>query len=72
VPVIEKYSHALGIAFDEATAGVVEGDSIKVIGKSYMLIFDQNDWRKQQQEWGRIYQPFKMYGPGKVFAIRRN
>ena len=72
VPVLEKYPQALGIAFDEATAGVVEGDSIKVIGKSYMLIFDQNDWRKQQQEWGRIYQPFKMYAPGQVFSIRRN
>jgi cyanophycinase len=69
VPVLERDPNILGIALDEATAGVVAGDSIRVIGKSYMLIFNQNDWEKQRKTWGRVYQPFKMYAPGAVYKL---
>jgi cyanophycinase len=72
VPVLEKYPNVFGMALDESTAALVEGDSIKVVGNSYMLIFDQKDWNKQRLEWGRIYQPFKIFLTGKVYVIRKN
>jgi cyanophycinase len=72
VPVLEKYPNIFGMALDESTAAFVEGDSIKVVGNSYMLIFDQKDWNKQRIDWGRVYQPFKMFSSGKVYAIRKN
>ncbi len=72
VPVLEKYPNIFGMALDESTAALVEGDSIKVVGNSYMLIFDQKDWNKQRIDWGRVYQPFKMFSSGKVYAIRKN
>lgn len=71
VPILERYPGTLGLALDESTAALVEGDSIKVVGNSYMLIFDQFDWKIQRKDWGRVYQPFKMLSPGKVFTIRK-
>lgn len=38
--VIEKYPALLGIAIDENTAIVVQGDRFEVIGDTYVLIFD--------------------------------
>ena len=70
VPVLEKNPDHLGIALDEATAAVVEGDSIGVAGNSYMLIFDKTDWDKQKKEWGRVYKPFKMFSPGQVYRYK--
>lgn len=72
VPVLEKYPNVLGMALDEATAAVVESDSIRVVGNSYMLIFDQRDWEKQRKEWGRVYRPFNMYSKGAVYPIGKN
>lgn len=39
--VIEKYPALLGIAIDENTAIVVQGDRFEVIGDTYVLIFDK-------------------------------
>jgi len=71
IPVLEKYPQTLGMALDESTAALVEGDSITVVGESYMLIFDQNEWSKQRKEWGRVYQPFKMFSSGMGYPLRR-
>jgi cyanophycinase len=72
IPVLEKYPNTLGIALDESTAALVEGDSITVVGESYMLIFDQHDWSRQVNEWGRVYQPFKIFSPGIGYQFRKN
>jgi cyanophycinase len=66
VPVLERYPNVLGMALDESTAAVVEGDGIKVVGKSYMLVYDQRDWEQQRKEWGRVFRWFRMYRPGEV------
>jgi len=71
VPVLERYPGVLGLALDESTAALVEGDSIRVVGDSYMLIFNQLDWSNQRKQWGRVYQPFKMLSSGQVFTIRK-
>jgi len=72
VPILEKYPNVFGMALDESTAAIVEGDSIRVVGNSYMLIFDQSDWNEQRINWGRVYQPFKIFAAGEVYIIRKN
>jgi cyanophycinase-like exopeptidase len=54
------------MAVDEATAAIVTRDSIRVMGNSYVLLYDQQDWQRQQKEWGRVYRPFKMYRSGEI------
>lgn len=72
IPILENHPNVLGMALDEATAALVHGDSIKVVGNSYMLLYDQHDWNKQRTEWGRVFQPFKIFAPGKVYFLRRS
>ena len=69
VPVLENHPKTLGIALDESTAAVVTPGSIGVVGKSYMLVYDPNDWERQRREWGRVYRPFKMFAHGETFAL---
>lgn len=64
VPVIEKYPHLLGFGIDEGTAIVVRGDSISVIGKSYVAVVDANRWKEQKEKDGKITQPFFYLGNG--------
>lgn len=72
IPVIEQYPDHLGIALDEATAAIVEGDSIGVAGNSYMLIFDPAEWEQQKKEWGRVFKPFTLLGAGQVYKSKMN
>jgi len=37
----------LGIGIDENTAIVVQGDTLQVIGKSYVLIYDKSLWSRE-------------------------
>lgn len=67
LPVLERYPNVLGMALDESTAAVVQGDSVQVVGSSYMLIYDQKDWERQRKEWGKVFQPFRIYRQGQVF-----
>jgi cyanophycinase len=71
VPVLENHPNTLGLAIDESTAAVVSSGSIQVVGKSFMLVFDPKDWERQRKEWGRVYQPFRMYAPGATWKMDR-
>ena len=71
IPVLEANSNILGMALDEATAAYVNRDSIQVIGRSYMMIYDQQDWGTQKKEWGRIYRPFIMFSEGEVYRFKK-
>lgn len=70
IPVLEAHTGILGIAIDESTAAVVEGNSLSVAGKSYVLVYDQNDWKTQQQGWERVYRPFQMLREGTVYDFK--
>jgi cyanophycinase len=61
--VIEKRPDLLGIAIDESTAIVVQGDEFRVIGESYALIFDPN---RQLATGG----PFYFLAPGDRFDLK--
>lgn len=71
VPLLESNSKLLGMAIDEATAAYVQRDSIQVIGRSYMMIYDHNDWNNQKKEWGRVYRPFMMFSAGEVYRFKK-
>ncbi|MEY3060143.1 MAG: hypothetical protein RL000_1495 [Bacteroidota bacterium] len=71
IPVMESNSNLLGMALDEATAAYVQRDSIQVVGRSYMMIFDQHDWNSQKKEWGKVYKPFMMYSEGEVYRFKK-
>ena len=43
VPVIEAHAELLGLGIDEATAAVVRGDRLEVIGRSVVGIYDGRD-----------------------------
>lgn len=71
VPMMEANTNILGMALDEATAAYVNRDSIQVIGRSYMMIYDQQDWNNQKKEWGKVYRPFMMFSEGKVYRFKK-
>lgn len=63
IPVIEAHPELLGIGIDENTAIVVQGDSFRVIGSSYVLICDH---QHQLDSGGRFY----FLSPGDRFDLR--
>jgi len=71
IPMMESNSNLLGMALDEATAAYVQRDSIQVIGRSYMMIYDHQDWNNQKKEWGKVYKPFMMYSEGQVYRFKK-
>ena len=71
VPMMEANTNILGMALDEATAAYVNRDSIQVIGRSYMMIYDHNDWNNQKKEWGKVYRPFMMFSEGEVYRFKK-
>ena len=70
IPVLEAYPDVLGIAIDESTAAVVTGNSLSVAGKSYVMVYDQNDWKTQLSDWKRVYRPFRMLQEGMVYDLK--
>ena len=70
VPVLESNANLFGIAIDESTAAIVEGNKIDVIGKSYIMIYDQSNWKEQIANWGRVYKPFLMIQEGTSFDLK--
>jgi cyanophycinase len=71
IPMMESNSNLLGMALDEATAAYVQRDSIQVVGRSYMMIYDHQDWNNQKKEWGKVYRPFMMYSEGDVYRFKK-
>ncbi|WP_299275137.1 cyanophycinase [uncultured Psychroserpens sp.] len=53
----------LGIGIDESTAVIIKGDILEVIGKSYVLIYDQSFWSVEgsdlYEEWPQKELPGK-------------
>lgn len=69
IPVIENNPTHLGVAIDESTAIIVEGNQFKVWGKSYVMVYDPKDWANQKATWGKVVRPFKMLSSGQTFDL---
>lgn len=69
IPVIENHPTHLGVAIDESTAIIVEGNEFKVWGNSYVMVYDAKDWEKQKLKWGKVVKPFTMLYTGQTFDL---
>ena len=47
VGILKEKHELLGISIDEGTALVVQGDQCKVMGRSYVLIYDGSFWSRE-------------------------
>jgi cyanophycinase len=45
--VIRAHPELLGISIDENTAAIVRGDTLEVLGASYILVYDGNFWSRE-------------------------
>ncbi len=45
--VIRAHPGLLGISIDENTAAIVKGDTLQVLGASYILVYDGNFWSRE-------------------------
>ncbi|RUT78246.1 cyanophycinase [Ancylomarina longa] len=59
--ILQRYPYLLGIGLDENTAIVVKGDEFKVIGKSYVLIYDQSFWSREGSELKHLPEKDKLF-----------
>lgn len=69
IPVIENHPTHLGVAIDESTAIIVDGQQFKVWGNSYVMVYDPKDWAIQKASWGKVLKPFKMLSSGQSFDL---
>ena len=72
LPILRADTALLGIAVDESTAAVVEGDILSVAGESYVMVYDQVQWRRQESEWGSVYRPFIMLRTGQRYDLGKH
>lgn len=72
LPILRSDTTLLGIAVDESTAAVVEGDVMSVAGESYVMVYDQVQWRRQVADWGSVYRPFIMLRQGQRYDLGKH
>ncbi|MDX2414593.1 MAG: hypothetical protein QNK33_05335, partial [Bacteroidales bacterium] len=64
VEVISVYPELLGIGLDENTAIVVIGDSLEVLGQSFVAIYDYGLWKENPNQKNTLA------NNGKFFLLR--
>jgi cyanophycinase len=52
--VLRAHPGLLGISIDENTAAIVRGDTLQVIGASYILVYDGNFWSREGSDLKRL------------------
>ncbi|GAB5554038.1 MAG: cyanophycinase [Saprospiraceae bacterium] len=45
--ILDKKPELLGVGLDEGTAMIVQGNTFEVMGRSYVLVYDQNFWSRE-------------------------
>lgn len=72
LPIMKSDTNLLGIAIDESTAAVVEGNILSVAGDSYVLIYDRAQWKQQEKAWGDVHRPFLMLRQGQRYDLAKH
>ena len=72
LPIMKSDTTLLGIAIDESTAAVVEGNILSVAGDSYVLIYDRAQWKQQEKAWGDVHRPFLMLRQGQRYDLAKH
>ena len=73
IEIIEAYPHLLGIGLDENTAIIVKGNTMEVLGQSFVAIYDYNLWEENRpddtepilENGGKFY----LLAPGDMFDL---
>lgn len=71
--IVAAHPELLGLGIDENTAIVVSGDTFKVIGESYVLVYDSTFWSKEGSELKKLpkkEQLFYFLAPGDRYNMR--
>jgi len=72
LPIMRADTSLFGIAIDESTAAIVEGDVLSVAGGSYVLVYDRVQWKRQEADWGEIHRPFVMLREGQRYDLKKH
>ena len=59
--ILEKRPELLGVGIDESTAIVVKGDTLAVIGNSYVLIYDRSFWSIEGSDLKKLPEPEDLF-----------
>lgn len=59
--ILKKRPELLGISIDESTAIVVKGDTFKVIGKSYVIMYDGTFWSREGKRLKKLPQKDQLF-----------
>lgn len=73
IEVVRQAPDLIGIGLDEATAILVQRDSLEVIGKSYALIYNQEKIKTgtaDDPEYPNVKGPFLFLGAGQKYDLR--
>lgn len=68
--ILEVYPDLLGVAIDENTAMLVEGDSFEVIGEHYVLIYDGTYWNAKTGQYEKGDKVFHLLGKGRKYDLK--
>lgn len=55
IPVIEERPRLLGLGIDEGTAAIVRGDTLRVMGKSTVAVYDASRWEEEESKDERFF-----------------
>ena len=72
LPIMAADTSLFGIAIDESTAAIVDGNVLSVAGDSYVLVYDRIQWKRQEKEWGSIHKPFILLKEGQRYDLRKH
>lgn len=67
--ILDVYPDLLGIAIDENTAMLVEGNTFEVIGKHYVLIYDGTFWNQKTNSYETGDKVFHLLGTGRKYDM---
>jgi cyanophycinase len=71
--ILEKHPELLGIGLDENTGIVVQGDTLEVIGASYIAVYDGKKWSPERRAYfplGKQDQRFYLLPAGARYNLR--
>ena len=59
--ILDAKPDLLGVGIDEGTAMVVRGDTFEVLGRRYVLVYDQSFWSREGSELKELPAPERQF-----------
>lgn len=59
--ILDAKPELLGVGIDEGTAMVVQGDTFDVLGRSYVLVYDQSFWSREGSQLKELPAPERQF-----------